>query len=179
MLNPAQPGIALNQADTRVFFDKILALFPGDADCNFTCSLRGSCEQFWHHMPTLSFTLDQTTYNLPPAAYSYFTGGNYGACKIVVGAHHAEESLLVLGDMFLQTFQPTLNFDTNELRLQLADDAPVGASFASSDIVDSGASGYTLMGVAGTAGAVFAVGAALYFKRWNTKKTDHAEWVKA
>lgn len=75
-------------------------------------------------MPTLSFTLDQTTYTLPPAAYSYFTGGNYGSCKIVVGAHHAEESLIVLGDMFLQTFQPTLNFDSNELRLQMAADAP-------------------------------------------------------
>lgn len=43
MVNPAQPGIALDRKGARAFFNKIIDIYGDAADCNFKgqCALRG------------------------------------------------------------------------------------------------------------------------------------------
>ena len=178
-MNPAQPGIAFSRTDARTFFDKILSIFPNDADCNFMCSLRGSCDKFIADIPSLSFTIDDVTYNLPAEAFTYFTGGNYGACKIIVGAHHADESLVILGDSFLQQFQPTLDFDDNTLSFVIADDAASGVSFTTVGVNEEATTNGSGLQIVGTFSAVLAVGAALFIRSLRAKHAGSSDWQQA
>ena len=143
------------------------------------CSLRGSCDEFIADIPSLSFTIDDVKYNLPAEAFTYFSGGNYGACKIIVGAHHADESLVILGDSFLEQFQPTLDFDDNTLSFTIADDAVSGVSFTTLGVKEEATTDASALQIVGTASAVLAVGAAFFVRSLRAKRAGSSDWQQA
>ena len=165
MLNPAQTGIALNNAD----FDNLFKGMMPFKCMICQCSVVGSCSTFWPDMPSISITLEDTVYTLPPQAY---TEDYEGSCYLKVQGHSADQHLYVLGDTFFETFVPTFNIDDGTMTLALNANAQAGASISmlSSTAAVAPTSGLSPVTAGATAGAVLAVSAALYFKRRNTKR---------
>lgn len=142
------------------------------------CSVEGSCSTWWPDMPTLSITLEDTVYNLPPQAY---TEDYEGTCYLKLQAHTADQHLYVLGDTFFETFVPTFNYDDGTMTLAMSANAVNGTSISmmSSTTEVAPTSSFSMVTAGVTAGAVLAVGAAMIFKRRNAKNTQVEEWLMA
>ena len=135
-LNTNTPYIYLEKQDYDVFVAKLEAVAP-DLDCRgpeakHCRSANKTCDEFWPVMKNLEFTIDGTTYVIPPEGYTASDGDLGFACMVFVSPRY-DASTISLGNMFMRNFVTSYDYSAGQVKLGLNVNAPDGAAINTPD----------------------------------------------
>ena len=120
----------LGTEDYYNFVDKLKAKVPGlDCSSNIYCfSDTQTCDAFTPDMESLTITLGENHYTLPPEAYTFSRGNNHRQkmCTVAISYTDSSSGVYILGDTFLRNFVTTFDYKTSEMRLAINTNAPPG-----------------------------------------------------
>ena len=140
-LNTNTPFIYLEKQDFDLFVAKLQAKVP-DLDCTthsykYCTSITKTCDEFWPDMKNLEFSIDGTSYVIPPEGYTESDGDLGYKCMVFVSPRW-DTTTISLGNMFMRNFVTSYDYSAGEVKLGLNVNAPDGAAINRPTQPDSG-----------------------------------------
>lgn len=129
VLNTKSPFIYLEKEDWNEFTNKVQEWAGLDCTVNqftYCVSYDKTCDNFYSGLRDLEFTIDGTTYVIPPEGYTESNSEKGYACMLFVTLRHEVETI-ELGTYFLRNFVLSYRYDLGKINLGLNVNAPAGA----------------------------------------------------